>query len=50
MKTKCKDCVHCEKDDISSTRSEFRVGDDIRYWCNLHKEIVDPYDSCKDGR
>ena len=48
MSTKCKNCIHCEKDDISSTRSEFRKGDDTRYWCNLHKETVDPDDSCKD--
>ena len=49
MATKCKYCVHCEMDDISSTRSELRKGDDIRYWCNLHKNTVDPDDSCKDG-
>ncbi len=31
----CKHCRYCEKDDVSSTRSEFRRGDE--------------YDSCKNG-
>ena len=50
MKTKCKNCIYCQEDDISSTRTVFRKGDDIRYWCSLHREMVDPDDSCDDGR
>ncbi len=45
----CKYCRYCEKDDVSSTRSEFRKGDDMRYWCTKYKEMVYEYDSCKNG-
>lgn len=45
----CKDCRYCSKDDISSTRSIYREGNDIRYWCELYNKMVYEYDTCKQG-
>ena len=45
----CKDCKYCTEDDISSTHSEFRKGDDTRYWCNYYNRMVYENDTCKNG-
>lgn len=46
----CKFCHFCECDDISSTRSEFRKGDDLRYFCTYYNRVVYEYDSCRNAR
>ena len=45
----CRDCRYCERDWIGDSRSEFRRGDDYRYYCRLHHQVVAEDDTCKDA-
>lgn len=45
----CRDSIYCEEDDISGTKSDFRCGDDTRYWCKLDNKMVYENDSCSRG-
>ena len=42
----CKDCRYSEKEWIGDTRSEFRYGDDYRYYCRYYGEVVNEDDTC----
>ena len=45
----CRGCKYATQDDISSTKSEFRKGNDIRYYCELYGKMVYEDDTCKNG-
>lgn len=49
MMVECQDCRYCSKDDISSTRSDLRKGNDTRYFFDYYNRMVYENDTCKNG-